>query len=132
MNAQEIFDIAAQGVIKQGTPSFKNGRCRYRGDDGCKCGVGHLLPDDVAAAADEGCDGTGIGARHLFSMLPPKLVQKVEELRPYETLLAHLQFAHDEAAKSLPEDFIATFKEQMRALADHRALNPNILDEVLP
>lgn len=45
--AQELFNKAYLGVIKQGKPSRSdNGYCVFRGKDNCKCAVGHLIPDN--------------------------------------------------------------------------------------
>ena len=50
MTKQETFDIAVRGVILQGGPSVRNTesgrRCVYRGPNGRKCGVGHLISDE--------------------------------------------------------------------------------------
>ncbi len=43
---QEIFDIAARGVIGQrGFSVREDGTCRYRAH-GMKCAVGHMIPDE--------------------------------------------------------------------------------------
>lgn len=52
LNRQNAFNTAYNGVIAQGKPSviiFENEKlpiCAYRSNDGCKCNVGHLIPDD--------------------------------------------------------------------------------------
>lgn len=46
-NLQEIFNRAVGGVVAQGKPSVNNyGLCHYRTEDGLKCAVGQLIPDD--------------------------------------------------------------------------------------
>lgn len=43
---QEIFDIAARGVIGQrGFSVREDGLCQYR-SSGMKCAVGHMIPDE--------------------------------------------------------------------------------------
>lgn len=55
---QEIFNIAASGMLVQGLPSHKPGDallCAYRGDGGMKCAIGFVLRDDVYDPQFEGC-----------------------------------------------------------------------------
>jgi hypothetical protein len=47
MNKQEAFDTACRGIIAQGKKSAdETGSCLYRSKDGCKCAIGHLIPDE--------------------------------------------------------------------------------------
>lgn len=46
---QEQFNIAVRGIAAQGWKQSVNAEgdtCRYRGEDGMKCAVGHLIPDE--------------------------------------------------------------------------------------
>lgn len=52
---QQLFDRVVTAVLKQGRPSVTDGGCAYRGDDGAKCAVGHLITDAVYARHN--CDG---------------------------------------------------------------------------
>lgn len=55
MKAQEIFDIVATHLFKQGRRSTDHQRCRYHGENGLKCAVGVLVADDVYfSEMDEG------------------------------------------------------------------------------
>lgn len=48
LNEQEVFDKIITSLRKQGKKSEdENGVCLYRGEDNCKCAVGHLIPDDL-------------------------------------------------------------------------------------
>lgn len=49
---QGYFDKAVAGLKGQGyqraiDPHYGGSRCLYRGPNGTKCAVGHLIPDDV-------------------------------------------------------------------------------------
>lgn len=47
MTNQEAFNIAVKGLAAQDwQPSVLHTKCLYRGPDGRKCAVGHLIPDD--------------------------------------------------------------------------------------
>lgn len=48
---QEAFETVVRGLYAQGGPSFDDlhhgpGICKYRGAEGRKCAVGHLIPDE--------------------------------------------------------------------------------------
>jgi hypothetical protein len=51
---QEVFDIVATGLLRQGRQSVESNprnrviplQCLYRGADGCKCAAGMLIPDE--------------------------------------------------------------------------------------
>lgn len=44
MNLQEAFDTMVRKVWEQNRPStWDNGVCAYRGPNGTKCAVGHLI-----------------------------------------------------------------------------------------
>lgn len=46
--AQEIFDFVTSSLLKQGRQSINlDGTCMYRGEYGCKCAAGWLIPDSV-------------------------------------------------------------------------------------
>jgi hypothetical protein len=59
---QEIFDIVSVALLKQGQKSIntellnKTGNiCAYRGANGCKYAVGHLISDEEYDPIMEGC-----------------------------------------------------------------------------
>lgn len=46
-NKQQIFDFVFEKINEQGrTSSNEDGGCEYRGSDGRKCAIGHLMRDD--------------------------------------------------------------------------------------
>jgi hypothetical protein len=46
MTPQEIFDTVSDHLFKQGKRSSDNQYCRYHGEDGLKCSVGILVPEE--------------------------------------------------------------------------------------
>ena len=56
MTQQEIFDTVVNGLRKQNCQSWDeaSGGCMYRGDNGAKCAVGLLLPDELYHRSMEG------------------------------------------------------------------------------
>jgi len=96
LTKQETFDKVAVHLIKQGKQSVSgySGGCAYRGDNGLRCAVGALIPDDLY---DDEMDNEGIGIGSLcdentgpygpkFPIFPRRLFN----------LLQALQMAHDE------------------------------------
>lgn len=86
---QEIFDRVCAHLAQQGRKSkrLSSGGCVYRADDGARCAVGCLLPDDAPFADLDNLDDTSIRTlmrNGLISADPPV------------DLLAKLQEAHDE------------------------------------
>lgn len=97
MNNQEAFNNAYIGVLQQGRPAFQAG-CMYRAPDGCKCGIGHSIPD---ALYHRSLEGTGIRGLLDRSGHVPATVR--DELREFfrgcdPVFLRGLQIAHDDAA----------------------------------
>ena len=46
--SQEVYDFVMTALAKQQwQPSHYGEKCMYRGRDGCKCAVGHIIPDDL-------------------------------------------------------------------------------------
>lgn len=109
ITAQQAFETAVRGVITQGKPAMSmiNGHplCRYRGDNGTKCAVGMLIPDEAYVPSMEGITVTALTAR--FEALRP--------LQPFANTLRAVQIAHDESAQMSPDaDFVAEFKAKLR------------------
>jgi len=103
---QAAFDIAWHGVLKQGKPSLiVDGRCAYLAPDGCKCSIGHMIPDGHPA---QKALTSVLGLRRLF----PDLFHPSAD----NNFLLELQLSHDSAA-SCGEPFTGRFKEHMRLLA---------------
>lgn len=118
MNAQEIFDTAAVGVIRQGRQSANAfGTCVYRGPNGRKCAAGFLLPDEVydpSMDCDDEETGQGTGWSNLVkrfsSRLPVDLINNSD-------LIADLQSCHDNASfysSEFVQDFIREATETAR------------------
>ena len=59
LTRQEIFDKAWTGLKGQGfVQSLECGGCMYRGDNGLRCAIGHIIPD---SRYDEGLEGLWAG-----------------------------------------------------------------------
>lgn len=91
---QTAFTAAAKGMLSQMKKSVTeegSDSCMYRGYGGLKCGVGFLLPDELAVRADsEGITDTGVDS--VVEGIPEiaELLSKVDI-----DLLARIQGIHD-------------------------------------
>jgi hypothetical protein len=120
MDRQQIFNKAIKGILDQGGPSVtlnmstgKLTSCRYRGPDGTKCAIGHLIDDEEYDPSMEGYSVTG---EQFFKW--QNKIEKMAELEP--SFLADLQAIHDNAVTSTlwkQEKFIAQFKLNARKFA---------------
>lgn len=107
LSAQQIVDTVLARMEAQGKPATGGlDSCLYRTTDGLKCAVGCLLTDEELDLLYEvGDNGRAVGE----ISLPPRL-------RPHLTLLSHLQWSHDQAAKG--DRFFRDFKAGVAASAE--------------
>lgn len=131
MTNQELFDRACAGVIKQGTPSFRDngsGGCAYRGPGGTKCAAGQLIEDADYSPSMEGI------------AVPIGKTFKVPWTKDQESLVIDLQQAHDGTARRvndyrnfyernlvLDNEFVAGFRAKAAEIADKYGLDKTVL-----
>lgn len=116
MNKQEIFDKVYSALINQGEPSVNGGVCAYRGANGTKCAIGHMIPDDLYDPEFEGKTIHGMYNATLESIF------QVDNINPYLTFLSDLQRAHD---ITLNYHGLEAWKRQMRLIAESYDLEFN-------
>jgi hypothetical protein len=139
--AQEVFDTAVGGVLRQGRPSVtEDGLCCYQDADGMKCAIGHLIPEAVFKRW-----GARIGHLDIHDVPEATLPHGID-LRPHMkpgpggyVLLHELRKAHDEALgdemgipQPPPADFLAEFGRRCRFIAEVFGLSTAVLDTPLP
>ena len=112
---QEIFDAVCKGLAAQGfqrSVSRAFAVCRYRGEGGRKCAIGHLIPDDKYSIELEGGGVTFVPVR-MAAGIPPE----------FEAFAFDLQEAHD--ISSSPE----SMKNLLRQVAvNHDLKTPDSLE----
>jgi hypothetical protein len=110
MTRQEMFNKAWHGVIEQGGPSVarETDACVYRGENGFRCGIGHLIADDIALRWDKG--GYGVSSLEAIQLVEAGFTPRDR------AFLTALQNAHDDAARA--SCFMAAFKGKMHGVAD--------------
>lgn len=122
MTPQEMFDKAYLGVIQQGSKSIKpNGGCAYRGQSGDKCGIGHLIPDDLAKAWDRRSNSS------ISYIQPTKAYPIPDFILNNRALACALQGAHDACDGFDHHAFISDFKYRMALVArDYKLTIPQL------
>lgn len=102
MTAQEIFDKVINHLLQQGGPALNYNYdddpvCRYRSNNGLKCAVGCLIPDDQY---DPLMEGKGVMVTSPPSDPLNYWIAKYYE--PHRDLLAALQSLHDNIGMNYP------------------------------
>lgn len=70
LTRQEIFDTAYRGLEAQGFKQSLNGSgCSYRGDDGRKCAIGHIIPDERYNSDMEGIAADNLADKCLNDLI---------------------------------------------------------------
>jgi hypothetical protein len=117
IEAQELYDFVVAAIVKQGRPSVgDNDRCLYRGPDGLKCAVGHVIPDGVYSPVEmENQDILGLRSQQL---LPKSLI-------PHAGLLCSLQVCHDGPSSFDGFTFIKAFCHNANEVAERYNLKPH-------
>jgi hypothetical protein len=125
---QEIYDFVYNKIIEQGKPSMVvtdriSGAtsCAYRGENGCKCAIGHLLTDEDLKDIEKH-NKTTYPTNHLRAMtimdimttylITPSLTLYVDKNTWF---ISRLQRAHDNYYRF--PSFIQLFKEDMKSIA---------------
>lgn len=120
MTNQEAFDKAVAGLAAQGfTRSVHLGGCQYRGPNGKKCALGHLIPDELYDP-----DMEGKLADH------DRMRASLQIIGIDDTLACSLQDAHDNVYLSGGEyaDVPETMRVMLRRVADKFGLTkPEVL-----
>lgn len=122
MTPQEMFDKAYLGVIAQGERSEKyNGYCAYRGQNGSKCGIGHLIPDDLAKAWDRRSHSA------IAKIKSTKAHPIPDFIKNNLALACAMQAAHDDSPSYDNGGFIREFKCRMEQVAkDYKLTIPQL------
>lgn len=133
---QKLFDKAVQGILAQGCPSLgyvedsygkPGGGCAYRGVNGSKCAIGHLLTDEQMKEYDIK-EGTSP------EMFPGKLLR---ELLPNMSYCSNLEFlmdlqdVHDKSSHSDVDanEFLKNFRMRAGKFAEKWNLNKKVLEQ---
>ena len=116
ITAQELFDNALHGVLKQGGQSFdKKKGCVYRDPSGRRCGIGHSIPD-----AEYSSNFENKSVITLWTLCSSEKPVTRYISRNLLTLAQSLQRAHDRHAAG--DSFLYNFEVSMKGVADRYGL----------
>lgn len=114
---QQVFDQVAVHIIAQGRRAQDYGSCRYRTEDGLKCAVGCLIPDELY---DPHLEGASVMRDRVQDTLN-KIWTKISPAQ--YCLLKALQNAHDMTLESSLEGW----RKEMIRIADAYGLDSSIV-----
>lgn len=115
MNKQEIFNKVVEHARTQKQKAInKYGSCRYRTEDGLKCFVGALIPDDKYDPVIEGINPFSVesGGNESWEISARKMNSILTEIGyniEHKELLLKLQSIHDSFDPSKWEDQLKSF-----------------------
>jgi len=118
---QEIFDKAVGGLLKQGKAARKENekgvnRCVYRTDDGLKCAVGQIIPDNLYQSGME-----DLSVDVLFQIFSDEMSAIGLDMATQGHLLNDLQCVHDTSGP-------VYWAENFRQVAKDFNLNSGVCD----
>ena len=125
MDKQATFDKVVAALIQQNERSairvdtddeHSHEQCQYRGPNGLKCAIGHLIPDELYKP---GMESKGISA--LYTDYPEVFSHLLALSEQDRDFLIRLQIVHDEYA---PEMWPKAFRD----VADDFELNATVVE----
>lgn len=117
MNHQEIFNKVAEHLLTQNAKAMLGEECVYRSEDGCRCAIGCLIPDELYRPEFEGKNVDGLCAVDLFS----KLLHDDEYKYKYPLIAKHLLGAKPNYAIDL------RFLARLQAIHDYESVGAWLL-----
>lgn len=129
MTPQTIFDEVVRHAFKQRAPARGECAplCRYRADDGNKCFVGALIPDEIYVVGMDGAGGVSNLIRGYENTLPAWF-------GTHRELLEDLQQIHDNAAHvwggaDTEKAFLQTVVRGLDGMAEEYGIISTVLDD---
>lgn len=120
---QEIFDRVATHLLRQNAVASRGGCCVYRDDQGRKCAVGALIPDEIYSPRMEGHN-----ISNLWASVPGDCRERAAFAEKHWQLLRALQSVHDKVMGNAPGTCRPLFEEYLRRVAEHYELSTAVLD----
>ena len=114
---QSLFDTSCNAIIAQGSKSSTTEGCLYRGPEGKKCAIGHVVSDEQMAKY-------GITEQRSARVFPLDLFAELvptEDPNAIKAMCVQLQSAHDQAVEY---DFVNDFKHRANQIAREEKLTP--------
>jgi len=100
MSTKQGLLLSIRAVIAQGEKSLGEGGCLYRGPNGLKCAIGHLIPDSTYTSCIE--DKTLCLGNRVSDVFPNKYKSNSQWIE----LFNNVQTQHDNAWE---DDFVVSF-----------------------
>jgi hypothetical protein len=119
---EQVLQFVTQKIIEQGKPSYSHisRMCYYRDDHGCRCAIGHLIPDDEYNKNIKGQYndiGESVNSMGVYEYLKTFYSYAVA-ISPKGEFLKQLQNTHDHLAVYYEYNFIPKFQQRMASLKE--------------
>jgi len=123
MRAQEIFDTVATHLFTQGRRAITiDEQCAYKTNDGLKCAVGCLIPDDMYSSKMENTDVvTLLAFQSDYGYTIPKYFARNQDM------LSQLQTIHDDEYSWLSTE---DMKDALKKVARNHHLKMSVLNNL--
>jgi hypothetical protein len=124
---QELFDTVATHLLRQGRKAeTERGVCKYRTDDGLKCAVGVLIPDELYCPIFEGVSigewiNNPVGEADDYRRRGRMVSAAAGVFQDQLPLVSALQKVHD-----LRD--VANWRDELKQVAKEFDLDPKVLD----
>ena len=108
LNRQKVFDTAFIGAKEQGfghsLGPANDGTCAYRGKNGRKCLIGHLIPDDRYTMNLESDGPIDLAVKGIFGTGYGEVSAEPKEKEEDAGFLRALQMVHDYSTFDMKKD----------------------------
>jgi len=120
---KDLFHRGVQAIHNQKVASHQDLLgCRYRGPNGTKCAVGHLIADEHYNSSFEG--KIVVSSREIIKAIEKSIGAKLNS--HHIKVLKFLQKAHDNAALKEPKYFLYNFHDYAAKYAEELGLDYQI------
>ncbi len=130
MSVEQLVLDSAKGVINQGVRSSNAITCLYRGPNGAKCAIGHLIPDNLYKSSfdcqiDEPVTVGYVGYTYLPSYIKNYIRSEYGLMcwKPVDEFLVKLQRCHDKTTHGEGVEFVEEFKSNVLAICTKYDVN---------
>lgn len=129
MTHQEIFDVVSAHLRTMPARSFDSSdgakACAYRGDNGGKCAVGILIPNNLYSPAMEGGDVSTVLENISLGIFgdKPEMIAFGSMLERNKELLLQMQLIHDDTDNWGAHGFRDCAEKELKECAEHFGLD---------
>ncbi len=125
LTKQQAFDLSVNGIRAQGyrrSVAADSPSCMYRGPDGLKCTVGHMIPDELYAPALENSSAYMFNGQNQYAAGPVLPITSLLSGKGVIDVATDLQQLHDAMDAQYFELQARQFEQGFSRIAKERGL----------